>query len=359
MAIENYLKKNFNTRDDISYDDADDLTQVIKNKMGSHRAIARLYLGILRESNIDYQLVLAGDRQNYGVERSFENWNNAKNLLIYFPTSKKFLAPTELEYRYPWFPPSWGATNGLFVTSTTIGNFTTSIGEVKNIPLEAFEHNYQNMELDLELNKNDELMLKVRHLYGGYSAPNYRLPFVMLAANEQENVLKQIVKFGANSDNIISHSFENREFEQVDPYKPFVINASVKGNNLVEHAGPKVIIKIGEVIGQQVEMYDTKNRQTKVAIEYPHSLVRKIRLTIPEGYKIKNADDLKINIVHKEKNEVTMGFVSDYEIKGSVITISIVEDYRSTYYPIEQYDTFKKVINAAADFNKVVLILEK
>jgi hypothetical protein len=359
MAVENYLKKNFNTRDDISVDDADDLTAVIKNKIASHRAIIKLYLGIFRELQIDYQLVLTGDRKNYVVEKTFENWNNAKNLLVYFPSTKKFLAPTEIEYRYPWIPPSWAATHGLYCVSTTIGNFTTSIGEIKMVPLEPFEQNYQNMELDLELTKTDDLMLKVKHLFGGYAASNYRFPFVMLPENEQQEILKQIVKFGSHSDNIISHSFENRDFEQVDPYKPFIINASVKNNSLVEHAGQKIIVKIGEVIGQQVEMYDLQNRETKVAIEFPHSLVRTIRLAIPEGYKIKNADDLKINIVYKENNQTTMGFVSDYEVKGSLITIKIVEDYKNTMYPLEQYETFKKVINAAADFNKVVLIFEK
>ncbi len=33
--------------------------------------------------------------------------------------------------------------------------------------------------------------------------------------------------------------------------------------------------------------------------------------------------------------------------------------YKKMYYPINQFEDFKKVINASADFNKVVLVLEK
>ncbi len=36
-----------------------------------------------------------------------------------------------------------------------------------------------------------------------------------------------------------------------------------------------------------------------------------------------------------------------------------METYHEIKYPLGLFETFKKVINAAADFNKVVLVLEK
>ena len=54
-----------------------------------------------------------------------------------------------------------------------------------------------------------------------------------------------------------------------------------------------------------------------------------------------------------------MGFVSEMKITGNLLEVHVYEQYRNTYYPIEQYDPFMKIINAAADFNKVVLVLEK
>lgn len=358
-AIENYLKKNFITRDDIDETDANDLSKVIKDKVASHRAIVKLYIGLFTINNVNFQLVFVGNREKYVVDRKFENWNTAENYLLYFPSTKKFIAPTEMEYRYPWIPPTWAATTGVFCAATTIGNFTTAVAELKAVPLEDADHNFVNMDVSLSIDKDDTVTLNVKHMYGGYPASNYKMPFVFFPEDQQDKVLKELVKFGTNSENIVSHSFENKDLEQDDPYKPFVINASVKSANLVERAGEKLLLKIGEVIGQQAEMYDTKARTTPVDIEYPHSLIRNIVFKIPDGYKIKNPQDLNINEVYKENDSELMGFVSTYSLKGNELTINIKEFYNRVTYPKTLYEPFKKIINASADFNKVVLILDK
>jgi hypothetical protein len=120
-----------------------------------------------------------------------------------------------------------------------------------------------------------------------------------------------------------------------------------------------VLLKIGEIIGPQVEMYQVKPRQLPIELPYPHVLNRIITLEIPKGYRIKNLTDLNISIEHKDDNEMTMGFVSGYQQSGDVVTINIYETYKKMSYPISQFEDFKKVINASADFNKVVLVLEK
>jgi len=359
VNIENYLKKNFIVRDDISSDDANDLGKVIKNKISSEKALCKLFVALFNQANIEYQIVLCGDRSDYTVDRSFENWNNAKNFLLYFPSLKKFIAPTEIAYRYPWIPPTWAATNGLFCVGTSIGSFTTAVAEIRSIAMEAYEHTFVNMDVSLKLDRDDTLLAEVKQSYGGYAAPNYKAPFVFLPADEQNKALKDIVKFGTNSENIVSHSFENKEIEEADPYKPFVINASVKTPNLVERGGDKLLIKIGEVIGRQVEMYDAKPRTADVDIIFPHSLIRNIELTIPDGYKVKNLNDLNFNQVYKENDIMIMGFICSYVQKGNILNITVKEEYKNLFYPLKQYEAFKKVINASADFNKVLLVLDK
>jgi hypothetical protein len=41
------------------------------------------------------------------------------------------------------------------------------------------------------------------------------------------------------------------------------------------------------------------------------------------------------------------------------VKVVIDEVYKKVRFPADEFDEFKKVINAAADYNKVVLILEK
>lgn len=168
-----------------------------------------------------------------------------------------------------------------------------------------------------------------------------------------------MVKFGTNSENIVSSNIENRDFESYNDNKPFVLQADVKAGELVERAGNKILIKIGDIIGPQVEMYQEKPRQFPMEIEFPHILDRQIKFTIPDGYSIKNPDDLKIEHVHKEGGTPTMGFTSTYKIEGNTLSISVREEYRLVQYPLSIYEQYKTIINAAADFNKIVLILEK
>ncbi len=75
----------------------------------------------------------------------------------------------------------------------------------------------------------------------------------------------------------------------------------------LEKAGNKILVKIGEIIGPQVEMYQEKPRQFDMDVNYPHTLDRTIEFTIPDGYKVKNLNDLVINKVYKDNNESSYG----------------------------------------------------
>jgi hypothetical protein len=54
-----------------------------------------------------------------------------------------------------------------------------------------------------------------------------------------------------------------------------------------------------------------------------------------------------------------MKFFSQYSLEGEELLIFVEEYYKKITYPVEQYTAFQKVINAAADFNKVALVLKK
>ena len=360
VAVENFLKKNFTTREDIDADNADNIEKIIKSKIASYTGIIRLYGAIYQTLGISYQFVLAGDRNEFTVDKAFENWNNPQNPLIYFINQKKFIAPTRADMRYPWIAPFWGGTNGLFCKATTIGSFTTAIAEVKPIPLEDYTQSANNIVATIKVDvSSDSLLIDIKQIYTGYSASVYRASFNFSSAEDQRLFIKELVKFGTNSENIISSKTENQDFESYSDNKPFILHASVKANELLEKAGNKLLVKIGDIIGPQVEMYQEKPRQFPMEIPYPHLLERKIEFIIPEGYVVKNLNDLNINDVYKDNGNITMGFVSSYKQEGNIIKIHVVEEYRNTFYPLTQYDDFKKIINAAADFNKIVLVLEK
>ncbi|WP_430897334.1 MULTISPECIES: DUF3857 domain-containing protein [unclassified Paraflavitalea] len=360
VAVEQYIKKNIRTGEDIDGQDFENIEKILKNKIASHGGIIRLYAGIFSRLGISYNFVLTGDRSTFTLDKSFENWSNAENTLFYFPNLKKFMAPTALEYRFPWIRPDWGGTNGLFCKSTTIGSFNTAVGEVKPIPLEDYTSTLNNIEASVTIDPvKDSLLIDIKQIYTGYTSAIYRATFTFTSAEEQRNILKEMVKFGTKSENIVSSKLENADFESYPDNKPFVLSASVRANELMERAGDKILVKIGEIIGPQVEMYQEKPRQFPMELDYGHILDRTIEFKVPEGYKLKNPEDLKINHVYLDNGKQTMGFVSDYKLEGNKLKIRITEDYRLLYYPVSIYEDYKRIINAAADFNKIVLVLEK
>ena len=359
IAIEQYMKKNFITREDIPKDDATDLGSVIKNKVASYKALYMLYVNLFNTAHVSFEMALSGDRTDYIIDRNFENWNNPKHFLFYFPDTHKFMAPTEQGYRYPWIPPSWAATNALFCESTTIGNFSTAMASIKYVDLEPTEKTFINLDIKARMEKEDTLLVDIKQSLGGYAAPNFREAFEFMSTEQQDKLLKKLVKDNTNSEFIVSHSYENKELDESDPYLPFVLNISVKTTNLIEQAGDKLLFKIGSLIGEQSEMYGDKDRTTDIQLEYPHSLNRSIEFIIPKGYTISNINDLVINQVCKENDMEKFGFMSGYEQIGNMVRVTIKEDYPETFYSKELFEKFKKVINASADFNKVVLILKK
>lgn len=356
-AVENYIKKAYAYNEDLKNDEPNTLGNVIQNKIGGTDGLVRLYGAMFKELGVNYQFVLTGDRTKTVVDKAFENWDNCDNVLIYFPAEGKFLAPGRPDYRYPYINALWGQTNGVFLKSTTIGSFTTAIADIKNIELEDYSKSFNNIESRLEMNKElDSISIDARQIFGGYEAGEYRSAFNFSNEEQKRNITKSLIKQVSNTDHILSSELLNTEF---DSDQPFILHSKTKSGELIEKAGNKLLLKIGMAIGQQVEMYQEKPRQQPVNIEFGHVEERKIDFMIPAGYSISNAGDLKMEQVFKDNGELTMGFVSNYEIKGNILSIHIREEYRKTFYPLSQFEQFRKIINQSSDFNKVVLVLQK
>lgn len=53
-----------------------------------------------------------------------------------------------------------------------------------------------------------------------------------------------------------------------------------------------------------------------------------------------------------------MHFKSYFEMEGNVLKVTADEYYQKNYVPVEEFENYRKVINSAADFNEITLILE-
>jgi hypothetical protein len=360
VAIENYLKKTIIVRNDLYSNDAENIEWILKNKMASEKGMIRLFSSALTMMGVNIEHVLCGSRESFAIDKTFENWLNCNNELIYIPSLKKYLAPTSSGMRFPWIDPTWAGVDGIFCKPTTIGNFTSAIAYTKNITLEATEATQSNIEAHIKFNSSvDTLEVDAKNLFTGYMSEPYRRIFNYNSDEDQKEIMKSMVKHNLGTEKIISSKIENKAFEDYNENKPMIIQTVVQAPDMIEKAGNRVLVKVGELIGPQVEMYQEKKRLFPIEISFPHILARKITMEMPAGYKIRNLDEFKISKVFKENDQVTMGFESTVEVKGNMVTINVFEQYRKIRYSLDQYDPFRDVINAAADFNKLVLVLEK
>jgi hypothetical protein len=134
----------------------------------------------------------------------------------------------------------------------------------------------------------------------------------------------------------------------------------VQTPQLVEKADKKYLLKIGSVIGKQSQLYDKKERKMPVDIDYPNSQNRTITMTIPKGYKILNPEVMRKQADYVDPNgKPIISFASNYSINGDKLTVTVNELYTKAHYSINEYDRYRDVINAAADFNKATIVLAK
>ncbi len=360
IALEDYIKNNINTDKNGIGEDADKIEKIVKTKVSSNFGLNRLFVICMEKLKINWQIVFPSKRDEIPLDEELENYRLADEIVFYFPSSDRYLEPANASFRYPYITPYWAGGKGLFLQSTAIGNFKTAVASFGNIYMHPMNESAHNMEIVMKFNKEmDSLQIHSKQILVGYGAAVYRPAYNFTPKDKLEELSKDIIKSVANSDNVKNIKVQNTAFTDGYLKKPLVIEGDITSAEMTEIAGKKILLKIGIAIGPQVEMYQEKERQLPISIQYPHVLDRNISFTIPDGYQIKNLTDLNMNITDKDTGKETMGFISTYKLKGNELDVLVHEFYGVTDYPVTNITSFMNVINAAADFNKIVLILEK
>ncbi len=112
------------------------------------------------------------------------------------------------------------------------------------------------------------------------------------------------------------------------------------------------------MIGAQSEMYFERDRMFPVENDFNRSYLRVIEFDIPEGYICKNLEQLAMDVFMEGDDMRSCTFTSTVSQEENHVKVEITEYYSNIREPLTNYAAFAEVINAAADFNKVVLLFE-
>ncbi len=353
--VENYIKKNI-TITDGGYDNPE---EIIEKMVASNRGVVRLYTYIFNIIGVDYLYGFTSDRENVRMDPDFESYNFLENYIFYFPGLNKFMAPTETFYRIGFVPYNWSDNYGLFIGKND-GQATENYRIIYIPPLDYFK---SEDKLDIRLSIRDDFEsfdMKIRRTLTGYNATFLQPILELVPESNKGAIATELLNLAGKDVELKKFDFINTDLDSIY-LKPFIIEGEIETSNaFIDKAGSRYLLRIGEMIGEQVEMYQEEERKLPVENDYNREYVRTIRVEIPDGFRIRNLDDLKMNIVHKADNgDVTMAFLSDYEKEGNTITVTVKEFYKKLTYPVEEFEDFRRIINAAADFNKKVLVLEE
>ena len=205
----------------------------------------------------------------------------------------------------------------------------------------------------------DTAYVQITNAFQGYNAIELLPLFIFLEDEKREEAVKQIIRISDKEEKTEVFTYTNNSFTSITERKPLTVSTTIHATNIVEKAGNKYLFKIGDLIGRQSELYQEHERQFDMEIPNPHQYTRTIHVKIPEGYTVNNLQKLKMNIVSTYNGKETCKFTSDYNLHGNELHVTIFEIYTSSFTPKSEYESYRKVINAAADFNKIALVFEK
>jgi hypothetical protein len=340
-------------------EELEDIPKITDNNKANETGMARLYVACLKELGIKAELVLTCDRSHGKFDPDFDTWNFLETFLIYIPSADAFMDPSNFVSRLGFVAPQYIGQKGLFVQEVDLGDVKSGIMKIKNIPCPPYTSSTNLLNAEVSFADDfSETTIKQSESYTGYNAYNIQPVIGFLTDVQKKEYVDQNAKLTGENTTIEDVNMKGTAEEDI-LVKPFVLECKLKSPVLLEKAGNKYLFKVGTLIGPQEEMYQEGTRKTSPEIYYTHSLLRKLILHVPAGYTCSNLEKLKFNQKFMSGSDVLCEFISDYVLDDHTLTISITEDYRTLIYPLDQFESFRSVINASADFNKVTILLEK
>ncbi|MDB4835467.1 DUF3857 domain-containing protein [Cyclobacteriaceae bacterium] len=319
---------------------------------------AKLFCTVLDELDIKHVTVITCDRTELPFDKDFEAYSFLDEYILYFPSLDMYLEPANFQYRLGYVSPGYMNTYGLFIKAVKVGDFVTGTGKVKWIEPLTSDKTYSHIYAKVNFNKDfEEPVYEYRTESFGFYA-YYQSFYDVVKEQEKKDEFTRSALENIDEEGEIKDLKVENEGGNNFGLKPYVVTGNIVTDKFLEVGGKKYLFKVGEMIGPQMEMYQEEERVLPVQNSYNRSYHREITFNIPEGYKIVNLDDLNMKVQHETDGKVDMSFVSTYKQTGNSITVTVDESYDRIELPKEEYEAFQKVINAAADFNKIVLIYE-
>lgn len=357
-SIDRYIKTNFYFSEEDSKE-LNSLEDVLDKKIANSSGMVKLYVALLNALGIQHEIVITSDIEQIVFDKDFEANNFLTDFLIYFPEYETYLSPTDNTTRYAYPPANLTNNYGLFIKEVVIGDFKSGLGKVKFIQPLSADKTTDKMVIDLDFFENDisKNKIKLQRSFTGYYAMPIQPYLYLVKDKDREELIEGLAKTMNENVKVTQMSANN---DKPDSFgnEPLEFTIDLESDAFTEKAGNKYLLKIGELIGRQIQMYQEKERVLPLLDEFKRSYYRTINIKIPKGYQVVNLEDLNINNTFEKDGIELLSFKSFFSLKDNLLSITADEHYRVNFIEATNIEPYRKVINSAADFNKITLILE-
>ncbi len=360
LAIEHFLKTNIVVKSERKIDD--EIKSIIKNKFCSRYGFNRLLTAAYIASEIPVEVVITSDRFNKVFDKNFHSWSFMNNLMLYFPGTQSYIEPGSIISRAGYAGNEYLGQNALHIKPVALDGQYSGVTSFKMVSIPDLEQNNDKMVLNVSIEpERNTAKINYHREMSNFAEMGLRGVYYLSGQTSQKDFFYDFVKNTGSGCGVIRLVASNYNLGDVNEMaQPFVIDADLSCQDYLEKAGDNLILKVGELIGKQSELYEDKDRKNDIVLQYPHAYERIIRVKIPKGYRPKGLEKLVIKDEYTDdKGRKLFGFTNNWKQDGDELILTGTEYYQGVFYPKSRYAEFRKVINDAADFNKLVIVFEK
>ncbi len=352
-AIESIVKTTIQYNE---YIDSSSITEVLRSKQGTLNDLVLLYINLFNTYEIPYEIVFTANAYRYPFDPQFVSYISLRDVLFYFPSLEAYMDPSTIQTRTPVIDVAYHNQYGLFIQNKIYAGVKMGISDFKKIELPYF-FSKDLATIQVDLTQLEQPIVTSQITFTGDMAYNSQAYLYFASPRERELIEKDLFKNYNIQTDFITATVKNIDIERIG-LDPFIVEASYSATGLLKKAGTNFIFEIGAVIGKQMEFYSDKPRKLPIQLNSGRSYERTITLKLPQGYHIKNIEDLDKVYYLDPENKSLAYFTITHQIKDNALIITNLEGYNFVELPVSYWDDYRKVINAAADFNKLSLVLE-
>ena len=336
--------------------------KVFEDKKITPKMVLNLYKDVLDYLNIKYKLIASTNKFEDRFDEVHVVPQTLSEIMIFIPETNKRLTP--FDYWMPYGPASSVCINNSAVMFRTEGKNNKNVYyDFVTIDSPTVDENLVRTNSNITIDEDMESVnVNKKMETTGYRSYYSRYYMKYISEDKLKDYIKENVFQDINVD-IKNYTISNKEYEfNYDNTKPFTFDTQVQvKESWIENAGKNYIFSIGKVIGKQTDLYQEKERKYAVDLYYPKKYSHTITLNIPDGYTIKNIDNLVFSkqLKDDENKEIIGSFTTIAKLEGNILKISIEEFYNFTHLEKEKYNEYRDLINTAFDFYKSSVVLSK